>query len=345
MISVIVPVYNVKEEYLRQCVSCIICQEGEIELILVDDGSTDDAGVICDEYAERDVRVRVLHQKNQGVFVARNNGMKEAKGKWLCFVDADDWIEENTFHVVLSSIGEKTPDMVVWNTYLDTDQGVFVQKNYKRTVYLKTEEDVDSIRLRLLQATSTGELGGYDISTLGYPCCHLYLKELIERYEVAFDASFRQGEDKLFNYQYMSAIHSMVYLNEALYHYRQHSQSASHTFFSEHVDNSIRLMNKYLEIEPKIRTDERYRNAYSLRGGYVATLLLGSYYLHLDSTVKRPLKEFRKLMKQEPYLSAIEGIDLSQIKRTKTKLTMRLLKWHMYLPLILYINVVNKLKR
>ena len=89
-VSIIVPVYQV-EQYIRQCVDSILAQTfTDFELILVDDGSKDQSGKICDEYARMDARVKVIHQNNSGVAVARNNGIAYSNGRYLCFVDADD---------------------------------------------------------------------------------------------------------------------------------------------------------------------------------------------------------------------------------------------------------------
>lgn len=94
LISVIVPVYNV-EKYLRKCIDSILCQTYKnFEIILIDDGSSDNSGKICDEYLNRDERISVFHKKNQGLSEARNTGIKKAKGKYLTFVDSDDFINE-----------------------------------------------------------------------------------------------------------------------------------------------------------------------------------------------------------------------------------------------------------
>ena len=95
-ISVIVPVYKIKEQYLKECIESISKQTySNLEIILVDDGSPDNCGEICDLYAEKDSRIMVLHQKNQGVSMARNNAIQKATGEWITFIDADDWIEKN----------------------------------------------------------------------------------------------------------------------------------------------------------------------------------------------------------------------------------------------------------
>ena len=112
LISVIMPVYNV-ENYLSQSIESVLTQDHrELELILIDDGSTDSSGTICDSYAEKDSRVRVIHQKNGGAAAAKNAGLRMAKGTYLCFVDSDDYVEPNVYGYMLKTLKEKHADAV-----------------------------------------------------------------------------------------------------------------------------------------------------------------------------------------------------------------------------------------
>ena len=112
--SVIVPVYNV-ETYLEKCVQSILRQtERDFELLLVDDGSTDSSGQLCEELAKKDSRIRVIHQENQGLGGARNTGIREAKGDWLLLVDSDDWIEPEILEKSLEAGLREEADMVVF---------------------------------------------------------------------------------------------------------------------------------------------------------------------------------------------------------------------------------------
>lgn len=145
--SVIVPIYNV-ENYLCQCVDSILSQENcEFELILVDDGSTDQSGEICDQYAEKDTRVRVIHKENGGLSDARNAGVREADGEYLLFVDSDDYIAEQSLQKISFIIKENNnPDIVFLEcvkVYTDDQQlipmndGVTEEVNAKRGDNLK----------------------------------------------------------------------------------------------------------------------------------------------------------------------------------------------------------------
>ncbi len=119
MISVIVPVYNV-EPYLRKCMDSILGQtDPELEILVIDDGSTDQSGEICDEYAKADSRIRVFHTENRGLSEARNLGLDEAKGDYFGFVDSDDWIEPDMYEILLKTAVETGADVVECSVYLE----------------------------------------------------------------------------------------------------------------------------------------------------------------------------------------------------------------------------------
>ncbi len=115
LISAIVPVYNV-EKYLYRCVDSILKQTYEnFELILIDDGSPDNCSQMCDELSEKDSRIKVIHQENQGLSAARNSGIKIAKGNYLTFIDSDDWISNTMFEDLINLIKEKNADISICN--------------------------------------------------------------------------------------------------------------------------------------------------------------------------------------------------------------------------------------
>lgn len=112
MLSVIVPVYNV-EKYLPTCIESILRQTmEELELILVDDGSTDRSSLICDEYAKTDLRIKVIHQKNGGLSAARNTGLRSAQGRYISFVDSDDFIRQDMYEVLLNELQKEQADFI-----------------------------------------------------------------------------------------------------------------------------------------------------------------------------------------------------------------------------------------
>ena len=128
-LSIIVPVYR-KEQYLKNCIDSVLCQTFEdFELILVDDGSPDRCGEICDEYAMEDERIYVMHQENQGVSAARNAGLSLAKGRYVGFVDPDDTIHPNMYKTLISIIKDKDVDLAICGLqYIDKNNNLI--KNF-----------------------------------------------------------------------------------------------------------------------------------------------------------------------------------------------------------------------
>lgn len=346
IISIIVPIYKIKEEYLCKCIESICNQTyREIEIILVDDGSPDDCGKICDQYAEKDSRIIVIHQINQGVSAARNNGILRASGKWIVFVDADDWIESYMCERAIKAANLEKSDMVVWNTYYNSPQGQKVRKNYERDIVVKDKDIFEKINLNFLRTISIKK-NEIRIPTLESPTCHLFRRDIIIGNHITYDETLKQGEDKLFNYEYHMYIHSMVYINEPMYHYRLHSESTTHTFFAENADTSTRILKKYYELEPRIKVDKRYRNAYNIRVGVIAYFLIGKYFLNPGNYLPGDkYREFAELMKTEPYVSALPQIDLKEVENLLNKIKLWMFKHRRYRSVFLYYKFVEKLKR
>ena len=121
MISVIIPVYNV-EKYLAECIDSVLCQStSDYEIILVDDGATDSSGRMCDEYAQKDPRIRVLHQVNGGLSAARNTGLKAARGEYVYFLDSDDYIEPCALDHLATTAKQEQADVVFFDGYVFFD--------------------------------------------------------------------------------------------------------------------------------------------------------------------------------------------------------------------------------
>ena len=125
--SIIVPVYNT-EKYIRRCINSLIRQTlDEIKIILVNDGSADGSGTVCEEYAERDGRIRVIHKENAGQGLARNDGLAEAEGRYVCFLDSDDYLEPNACEELYNLMESAGADMASFGYEIDNPQGKVVR--------------------------------------------------------------------------------------------------------------------------------------------------------------------------------------------------------------------------
>ena len=205
MISIIIPVYNV-EKYLSECLDSILNQSySDFEVILINDGSSDNSGTICDEYAAMDFRVRLVHQKNSGVSIARNNGIKLAKGEWITFIDSDDWVDTN----FLESFGLSTK----------SDLSIQGLKSIKYPEQSLIEvRDFKEIDIFLSQ--DYGDIAQNNLLLYGTVCCKAYKKEITTRHHIRFDKFISYHEDHLFFLQYLQYV-NRVSLHKAVgYNYR-----------------------------------------------------------------------------------------------------------------------------
>ena len=144
-VSIVVPVYKVPEQYLRKCIESSVNQTmREIEIILVDDGSTDSSGTICDEYVDKDERVSVIHQSNGGLSVARNTGLSESNGDYIYFLDSDDYIAENTLELLVEIAEKDNSDIVFFDAVSFADSNDFtVKQNYIRKNNYQTDNGLN----------------------------------------------------------------------------------------------------------------------------------------------------------------------------------------------------------
>lgn len=200
IVSVIVPVYNA-EKYLHRCVDSILAQKfTDFELLLVNDGSKDKSGEICDEYAAKDSRVCVFHKENAGASSARNYGLDKAEGKYICFVDADDWVEINYIENLIPGDGE---DMVICSFVKETMMSAFLSN------IIRDKRNIES-SLHLL----------IDHMAVCSPCCKIISSDIIRRNNIRFDVNVSAGEDMLFICDYFSTgLDKIRTISLPLYHY------------------------------------------------------------------------------------------------------------------------------
>lgn len=207
-ISIIVPVYNV-ESYLKECIESIINQTyKELEILLIDDGSTDGSGSICDEYKQKDNRIKTIHQNNRGISNARNVGLKSASGKYICFVDSDDLIHPQMVELLYNSLIDNDADISICHEISFSDNDSFVFDTYESY----TKECIED-RIQLLTHTTDDWTG-----PINWSWNKIYKRELISG--LSFTEQKRM-EDVRFIPEYLINVSKGVWIKECLYGYRQ----------------------------------------------------------------------------------------------------------------------------
>lgn len=314
MISVIVPVYKA-EKYLHRCVDSILAQSyTDFELLLIDDGSPDNSGAICDEYAVKDSRVRVFHKENGGVSSARNLGLNNAQGEWITFVDSDDWIESDYF---ASFMGSCDADMIVCGVKSSDD---FIWRTEDRIYTLK--EFINQYNDDLIIRASWGGL---------------LKNNIIKEFHIRFDTLMRYGEDMIFNLIYLSHCQNVrtlkflgynYYNPEGTVHSVKYNLSFDEIYYS--LNNSVTIKHNltksigvvfnldadfasYLSMSPISNMDDKhYLNGYyNLCNRFDLTLNEESFYSHrLFSPIVRGISELKSLYGKMSYSRGKELYDV-----------------------------------
>lgn len=217
-ISIIVPVYNT-EKYISRCINSILSQTFyDIEIILIDDGSTDNSGKICDEFVELDKRVRVIHQQNAGVSAARNAGIAIAQGLWIGFVDSDDWIDEKTYETAYNVAVKFDADLVQYSK----------NKNINQTI----------IPFNVCEKLELFDSAMWD---------KIVRKSIFDENNILFPVGTRLSEDEFVSFLCYLYSANCYFINENFYHYEFRDASTSHNISDSMIyeeESIIREMEK-----------------------------------------------------------------------------------------------------
>lgn len=222
LVSLIVPVYKVPEQYLRKCVESIMAQTLEnIEILLVDDGSPDECGEICDSYEKADSRIRVFHKENGGLSSARNYGCRAAQGKWIMFVDGDDWIEPDMCQTMYEVGEQKNVQLVMCGIMKDYGKSASEYKFYLEDGKIYKGQECKWLQQQLLVYNGN----------IAVAYSKLIDRKLLIENNIFHDEILKQGAEGLeFNLRLFEKLESTTFVNKPFYHYiyNENSISASH---------------------------------------------------------------------------------------------------------------------
>lgn len=209
LLSIIIPAYNA-EKYIEKCLTSVISNSSDVEIIVVNDGSSDKTEEICQKYISN---IKYICIDNHGVSYARNLGMKSARGKWLMFLDADDYLESEWLAIIEKNIVDDE-DLVFFEKNID------INRNYKDLEIIESILGISSGDVRLFSS-----------------CSKLYKKEKLEKSGIIFDEDIINGEDMMFVLKNFLNSDNIKMSNESFYNYRVHGNSSSHNF-NEKILNS-----------------------------------------------------------------------------------------------------------
>ena len=306
-VSIIVPVYNV-ERYLRQCLDSLVDQTYQnIEIICVDDGSTDASSEILTEYALKNSKVRVIRQENSGLSVARNVGFSFATGEYVMYVDSDDWIDVCTCEKAVFKAEEHAADLVMWPYIRE-----FPNRSAPKVIFSE-EKTFHAAECRELQRRMVGLLG----TELAHPenadalCTvwgKLYLRELIAQNDIHFTDLQRIGtyEDGLFNLHYLAHVKNATYIPDYLSHYRKNSGMTSkyRKELAAQWKNLFSDMRGYIE---KGGYGSDFEQALNNR---ISLSIIGLGLNAVALTNRKALAEIRNILSDKEYRAAVKTLPM-----------------------------------
>ena len=251
-ISVIVPIYN-GEQFIHKCIDSVLSQTfSDLELIIVDDGSTDNCPQICDEYAKKDSRVIVIHGTNKGVSIARNIGLAAASGEYVAFCDGDDYFKANLLERTYSTAVEKHADVVSFNLQRMSDEAISIDEKPNEPDIIDLDKET---RFDMLYKVVTWQTKGWQA------CRSIFRRQIIEDHHIQFcDTCGNFAEDLGFTLEYLLYASRIIFIDEYLYYYydvRQNSMMNK----SKHVYkiNEVNELSYYLKpIMTKVLSEEQF---------------------------------------------------------------------------------------
>jgi glycosyltransferase involved in cell wall biosynthesis len=328
LISIIVPIYQVEENQLRRCLDSLIGQTmQDIEIILVDDGSPDPCGAVCDEYGEKDVRVHVIHQENGGVSAARNRGMEEASGQWIAFVDGDDWVEESMCQTMWDHTEKVNADVLVFASYIHIGEEAYVNSFFKDQFRVFAGESKDEAILQCIYPSQQSYRPPFQTASVSW--AKLYRAEFLKQFDLKFLLGLSRGQDTLFSIRSFEAAGTILYVDEPVYHHTQHEAKDQ-----QFIDRIFRTYNVMLEeiwkyIE-EFQKSQSFYDAYYARVNGCLLSEVNIDYFHPDNPKRFRVRRnaLKRLVRKQPYREALGHVD-KNFFTYKSRLGLRLLRRRM----------------
>jgi len=306
-VSIIIPIYNA-EKYLQQCIDSVLCQTYlEWELILVIDGATDNSAQICKEYAKENQKIKVIEKENGGVSSARNVGLDNATGDYICFMDSDDYIENDYLEILVNNLEENEADLSICSAFYREKRNKNSKRKCSNNLMFFNKKDA------IINVIAGKHFGGYLWEKL-------FKKDIIG--ELRFDQTIHYTEDMLFCCEYLNKCKKVVRSDAKLYHYIKTPNSIVSAKFSR---RKVTIIDSISKIVDMYKNDEEISN---YAKGFFSLVNLEIFYYMIrdkinDNELKQKLKENMKnnikYLKKCPLFPFVKG-KLGQVGYQITKL-------------------------
>lgn len=320
-ISIIIPIYKVEKEYLIVCLNSALNQTyNNIEVITVLDGANSDVFDICKDFSLKYNNLKIIVQPNSGVSVSRNNGIREASGDWIMFLDADDWLELDCCEYVSNIIEKNDFDILLFNHTKDWCNNTLKINHGFIPNNLYDTSDVCIKELLYLRAMDNPNNKIKKNSIIYYSVDKVYRKKFLLDNNLQYPVDLPKSEDKVFILRCLTKLNRLFFIDKYFYHYRQNNQSMCRSYY-ENADNARLILAKYLkkialEMDKEIANLKKEPSYSKLTQaceyflfGIISDVLLQKYY-HKDYPYswKKRFRDSRTFIESEPFHQAIMSV-------------------------------------
>lgn len=344
LISIIIPVYNTSK-YLEKCINSLVNQTYKnIELIFVNDGSTDDSLEILNKYANTDKRIKVISQKNKGLSQARNTGLSCAAGDYIMFLDSDDWIDTAACKKAVETASEYNADIVMWSYIREYENKSKTTLLFDDKIKTWNKNNISNIYKRMIGPTKEELKNPEKIDSIVTAWGKIYKKDAIENIRFV-DTKIIQTEDTLFNILVFSKIKSAVYLPNTFSHYRKDNECSLTYKYKKSLPlqrkELFRIIKNHLD---KTNASSEYYEA--LNNRICLSLISLGIMLTNDANLSfnNKYKELKNVFKMSPYKYSLKKFRISYLP-IHWKVFFLLAKTHSALLLILLLDIINFLRK
>jgi glycosyltransferase involved in cell wall biosynthesis len=331
-ISIVVPIFNTPIEYLEKCIESLTGQTYQnVEILLILDGATEECVECCKRFQQKDSRIRVIEKENEGVSATRNLGISKAEGKWIMFVDSDDWIDKDSCQVLYNAIVSANTEVVIaqFNLY---------QNGEIKAQHSKVSDKIISSmpeRKELIKSLFFDANCMY--SYIEGPVAKIYNIEFLKKNNLEFNSKLKVGEDVSFNYQVDMLAKEIVIISDNIYYYRIYDGSVSQKFDKDFVLDYTKFLLYIKQLFEKNKEKEEIYNFFVVRQ---IEKMLKRYYFNVNNArnSKAIKKEFWQTMKCEPYKTTIKTVKYGELNRKRAVLVWLIRKkWYFLINLLMRI--------
>lgn len=314
-VSVVIPVYRVDKEYLRKCIESLRNQSLEdIQIIIVDDGTTEECKELCRDYAEKESRILYLTQLNAGVSVARNNGILHASAPIITFVDADDWVEPHMCRTLKEEFDQNRDIQIcVFASFLNSQKEEKKNPfwNCKRKIFEGKEKE--QLQLQSIYRKAADFIP--EFATFGTTWCKGYRRQWLMDNQLKYEPELRRGQDTIFNLYAFERAERVLYIDEYLYHYRLNDASAVHKYTDGAIIYLTRILKHILRFIKEYQKPDYFYQAYYRKCASLLVTAMENDCFHENNPKSRKEKrqELEDMISSEIYADAFARIDMSGV--------------------------------